>query len=401
MPSASAGLEELTTLVRDCSVAGVARRALLVRTDLLPPRLAKPHHLRLAAEALEPLSGADRFRRHLLSDDRVAISWRGESAERVRQVLDSLALLLEDAALDAPSMPELVRLFDLPKDGAALLALASRPGRDRPAAGQQAAQATDAAPHPAAAVLPPLDLASLETVEARLAIASVARFARRRQVCRLDANAVAHGASPTFAKAWEARFLSIQELGAELCPGRNVFAEPWLFRRLTRMLDRRMLSLLSSPHELKEAGPFSLDLNVGGILAPEFQRFDNALPARLRGHTVLNLLPADIMADLSSFRFACAFARGKGHRILLRNITPPLMTLLNLAALELDFVELRWTPSLLGFDPAGLRAGSARWVLARADDETATRWGRAAGIGLFQGDAAQTGTGLASVRSAA
>ena len=400
MGAATPGLEELTALVRDCSVAGVARRVLLVRIDLLPPRLARPHHLRLAAEALEPLAGADRFRRHLLSHDRVAVSWRGEAAERVRQVLDGLALLLEDAALDAPSMPELVRLFDLPKDGAALLAVASSPGRGQPPKADIAASA-GMAPSAAAPALPPLDLPALEAVEARLAVASVARFTRRRPVCRLESSAITASASPAFAPAWEARFLSIQELGAELCPGHNIFAEPWLFRRLTRMLDRRMLSLLSSPPELREAGPFSLDLNVGGILAPEFQRFDNALPARLRGHTVLNLLPADIMADLSSFRFACAFARGRGHRILLRNITPPLMTLLDLGALELDFVELRWSATLLGFDPASLRAGSARWVLARADDETAIRWGRAAGIGLFQGNAVRLGAGLTQVRSAA
>lgn len=392
MQEPPAGLAELTSLVRDCSVAGVERRVLLIRTDLLPPRLSRPHHLRLAHEAMEPLIGADRARRHELSHDRVAISWRGEAADRLRQVLEAISHLLQDAPLDAPTMPELARLFDLPKDGAALLAVASSPARSSGIVPTDASQAIATA-SPPMVPLPPLDLPALEVMEQRLAIANVARFARRRAVCRLDTG--------IFTPAWETRFLSINELVIDLCPGRNAFAEPWLFRRLTRMLDRRMLALLSSPAELRDAGPFSLDLNVGGILSPEFVRFDTALSARLRGHTVLNLHPADVMGDLPAFRFACAYARGRGHRIMLRNITPPMLPLLNLAVLELDFIELRWSPLLLGFDPSGLRAGAARWVLSRADSHDAVRWGRAAGIGLFTGDAVRPGAGLATIRAAA
>jgi hypothetical protein len=379
---------DLTTLVRDCSVSGVQRRVLLLRADLLPPRLSREHHLRLAYEALDPLTGADRARRYDLTHGRLAISWRGEAPDRLRQALDSLEHLLMDAPLDAPTMPELARLFDLPKDGAALIAVAHTAPPNSPDAAE--ALAVEAPPRP------PLDLATLELIESRLVTANVARFARRRAVCRLGAS---------FSIAWETRFLHVEELMATLCPGRNPYAEPWLFRRLTRMLDRRMLALLSSPPELRQAGPFSLNLNVGGVLSPEFLRFDAGLPANLRGHTVLDLHPADVMSDIPAFRFAAAFARARGHRIMLRGITPPLLALLDLPSLDLDFVELRWSPSLAGLDLAQLRAGAARWVLARAADDDAIRWGAGVGIGLFQGDVAQPGVataaGLARPRAAA
>lgn len=387
------GLSELTTLVRDCSVSGVERRGLLLRIDLLPTRMAKPHHVRLALEALEPLSGADRARRHDLTDGRVAISWRGESAGLVQRVFDGLGHLLDDAPLAAPALPELARLFDLPKDGAALLAVATSPA-------ERHGDATAAPPNPQivppganAATLPPLDLAAMEAIEAKLAIANVARFARRRTVCRVG--------PARFTAAWETRFLSIQELMSDLCPDRNVYAEPWLFRRLTRMLDRRMLALLAAPGELRGAGPFGLDLNVGGVLSPEFLKFDTALPSSLRGQTVLNLHPADVMGDLPSFRFATAFARARGYLVLLRAVTSPMLPVLDLAALELDFVELKWSPTLRGLDPDALQAGTARWLLARADEPDAVRWGRAAGIGIFQGDAVRPGAGLTGMRSAA
>ena len=384
MPDTDADLGELTSLVRSCSVSGVERRVLLVRSDLLPPRLSRPHHLRLAADALEPLMSAERSHRFKLPHGRLAIGWRGEAADRLRQTLASLSQLLADSALDAPTVPELTRLFELPRDGAALLAMAG--GR---ASGSQrvaeVASAGLAGTEPDAVrakpSLPPLDLPTLHLAELRLAAADVSRFARRRAVCRLDGGA--------FRPAWEIRFLAIQELATDLCPSHNAFAEPWLFRRLTRVLDRRMLMLLSSPNELREAGPFGLDLNVGGVLSPEFLRFDSNLPARLRGHVVINLHPADVMGDLAAYRFAAAFARGRGYRILLRAITPPLLPVMNLAALEADFVELRWSPQLQGLDPAGLHAGTTRWLLARADTPEAVRWGRAVGMGLFQGDTAR------------
>jgi hypothetical protein len=40
-------------------------------------------------------------------------------------------------------------------------------------------------------------------------------------------------------------------------------------------------------------------------------------------------------------------------------------------------------------------------VLARSDEADAVRWGRAAGIGLFQGKKVRAGAGLEWLRSAA
>lgn len=376
------GLLALITLVRDCSVSGVPRRVLLLRTDLLPQRLSRPHHLRLAHEALDPLDGAERSRRYALAHERAAVSWRGEAPDRLRQTLDGLEHLLVDAPLDSPALPELVRLFELPADGAALLALASAPSLIE----QNMQQQATVPPPPPVSAPRPLDPAEIEGMEARLAAANVARFARRRTVCRIGPR--------EFTTAWEMRFLNIDELMAELAPKRNAFADPWLFRRLTRTLDRRMLALLSAPAELRDAGPFSLALNVGGVLSPEFLRFDSTLPQQLRGHAVLDLQVADVMSDIPAYRFARAFARSRGYRVLLRGLSGALLPLLDLPALDVDFIELRWEPSLAGLDIAALRAGTARWVLSRTDEAAAIRWGQSAGIGLYQGDAVLSGAAL-------
>ena len=375
-----AGLQALTDLVRDCSIANISRRVLLLRSDLLPKDLARSHHLRLAEEALEPLATAERARRFALSHGRIAISWRGDAPERLRRALDGLEHLLADAPLDTPGMPELARIFDLPADGAALLALAA----DLPAAGRPASESGS----PVATQQQParlaLDPALLESMEQALSRASVARFARRQMVCRMG---TAH-----FSHAWERRHLLINEIAAELAPGRDPYADRWLFLKLTRLLDRRLLALLSVPSELQDAGPFSIDLSLGAVLSSAFLKFDAALPARLRGQVVLNIHAADVLADLSAYRFARAFTRCKKYRCMLRGLTPALLPALDLAALDVDFAELRWSQALVGLDAEALQP-SVRWILSRADDKDALRWGKSIGIGLFQGQIVQQDVG--------
>ncbi len=121
MSEAAVGLDALSALVRESAVSGVERRALLFRTDVLPPALARPHHLRLVRDALDTLGLADRARRHELPNGRMAVSWRGESPALLQEAMDALDTLLQDAPLEAPGLPELISLYALPAEGAALL----------------------------------------------------------------------------------------------------------------------------------------------------------------------------------------------------------------------------------------------------------------------------------------
>ena len=178
------------------------------------------------------------------------------------------------------------------------------------------------------------------------------------------------------------RTLSIPELIDTVAPGCDVKSDPWLFRRLTRLLDRRMLSILSNTAELRDAKPFGITLNVASVLSPEFLRFDSGLPSALRNRVVISLLPVDIAADAGAYAFARNFARGRGYRICLRAVTADLLPALDLAALELDLVQLVWSESLAKLDQLP-SSGGARWIMGRPCTEEAVRWGVNAGIGLF------------------
>lgn len=355
----------LAGLIGESAGAGITREVLWFSLSLLPSPLAEPHHLRLAGDALAPLEAADRVRKFMLPNDDQVMVWRGAAHDLVAQCEELVRHLFADEPSLLPEPRALLQRFHLPGDAARL--------RAKIAASHYDADPGVEAKPVAGTMLTPARLAVLET---DLATANVARFARRRDVCvRQD--------DGSFSPGWEGRVLSINELAETLAPEHDLRADPWLFRRLTRSLDRRMLALLAAPEELRSAGPFGINLNVGSILAPDFLRFDEALPGRLRGHVVIGLDVADVMADPGAFGFARDFARARHYRLMLRGLSPLGFALLPRARLGVDLVQIRWSPSWaesdidLG-DPADI-------VVYGTDGFAALDWGRLRGIRHFQG----------------
>jgi hypothetical protein len=360
--------ERLIALADACCAAEVARRVLVLWLSRLPADLARAPHRRLARAALAPLERADRAQSFVLPSGDIAVAWRGSGAPALQDSLDAVAHLFAGSEEVIADPAALCEVLDLPADAHAIRAIAcsSRATRADP-------QATDA---PAAGV--PLDTASLTELEITLAQTDMARFVRRRPVCEYDSRG-------RFQRRWETRYLSVEEIASVLAPGRALQAEPWLFRRLTRTFDRRMLALLAAPAELRDAGPFGLNLNIASILAPEFLRFDAALPVALRGEVTLELLAVDILADLPAFVFARDFAHARGYRLLLRAGSSEVLTLLPPGRLGVDLVRLRWSPTLAEHRPNADLGDPAHLVLGHADTPQALGWGRQHGILLFQG----------------
>ena len=364
----------LARQIQDCMTTGVARQVLLLRLSRLPPSQAKPLHLRLARAAMEPLLQLSRARLFGLVNEDLVVVWRGAAEPALSEALRGLAHLLVEGLQGVRSVAGLAESAALPRDGAGLLRLLETSVAAPPPAAPQEARAARR-----------LDPEALTRLEESLARADVASFVRRKRVCETD------GGEMTL--AWEKRSLRVRDLVAELEPEHEAKEDPWLFRRLTRTLDRRMLSLLSSLTELRGAGPFALNINAASILSSGFLRFDDVLPAHLRGEVVLELLAGDILADPALFRFARNFARGRGYRLLLRGINVAFLPVFSLNQVEMDYLRLDWSPSL---QREGSRAaitsaaGHGAVVLAGADTLDAMDWGWNAGIRLFQGRMVQT-----------
>lgn len=362
MNTATARAGPLAAFVAECVGTGVVRRVLLVRLSSLPRALIRPHHMRLVRDALEPLASASRAQMFHLPSGDIAIAWRGSEDMALARSRAVIERLFDDAAVAndlAPTLGPLLAVLRLPDDAEALLATTETP--------------VEAAP-----VRPPelpLDPPLLARLEQALAQAYVAPLVRREPI-----RAAEDGG---FRLAWERWFLSVDAVAAALMPGVDLRADPWLFARLTRTFDRRMLSLLAAPAELRHAGPFSLDLNVASLLGPEFMRFDAALPPRLRGQVVLDLVAPDILADLAAFGFARDFAHQRGYRLGLRGVDTELAQVLPAGALGFDLSYVRWT----GMAPDSGDPSPAEIVLVGTGTPEALTWGLSHGVTLFEGAA--------------
>jgi hypothetical protein len=358
-------LDSLASLVRDTEVARVHRQALLVQFDQLPPLMQRPHHRRLARAALDPLLDADRSRLHELPGGRLAVSWRGEAADNLRQTMASLNYLLTRAPVATPPIEALARLFHLPQDGPALLA---------------AVEGRKSAPKPRIVPpvqLAPLDAATVSRLEANLAQADIERFVRRRPVCAAGVERLS--------LAWDERTLDYDEIAAELAPGRSLTADSFLFRRLSRTLDRRMLALLATAGVLDRASPFAMRLGPESLVSPEFLRFDANLPGRLRGQVVIGFTPGDVVANPADFAFARDFAKARRYKVLLRAVEATMLPVLALSRLELDFVQVTWSSVAMA---ANLDTAGARLVVEAVDTGAAVEWAQAHRIPFVQGRAA-------------
>jgi hypothetical protein len=345
---------QLEALVQEAVSTGTARQALLLRLSALPRALARPHHLRLAIEALEPLTDADRARLFVLPNHDAVVIWRGAAQGALAASLDRLETLFAGEGAAPPS-----RLLALPEAAGELLR----------AAADSLHPPVPAAPPPPRA---PLDEAALLALEAALDRADLTRFARRHPVVRLLPDG-------TWRLAWDMRHFSLPELAETLAPDRDLAAEPWLLRRLTRTLDQRMMALLASPRELDGAGPFGLSLNIDSILSPGFLRFDAALPPALRGQVVLAVRPEDLAADAPAFAFARGFAQARGYRIMLAPLGAATVAAFPAEASGVDLVELCWSPEL-DVVPPGL-------VLAGVDTLAALEWARGRRVEYVAGKA--------------
>jgi hypothetical protein len=367
--------DALREVLRQSELSGASRRALLLHIDRLPASLARPHHLRLAREALISLADADRAQFFELSRGRIAIVWRSRGGDELTHAMEALGQLISGQPKgEAPTLGELVSLYDLPQQAVWLLD-----------------ELADEAPSRPPSPTTPLDVQHLAGLEAALAQADLAQFARWRTVMRLRpvGPPVAPLARIETEPVWEERFFAVHALGASLTPDRGLKADPWLFRRLTRTLDRRMLAMLSVPKDIQGIGTLAIGLNVATILGAEFLRFDDALPVNLRGEVILNIRPADMLSDPGAFLFARNFARSRHYRLALVGVTLPMLQVLDLAASGFDYIQTK-----LGQDVVArpdklttLIPPGTELVATGLDRASDVRWAISHGITLGRGRA--------------
>lgn len=248
---------------------------------------------------------------------------------------------------------------------------------------REKARLSAAPPEKPKATISPDLLARLEGAIER---ADLTLLTRRQAVCTIIDDAPPQ---PIF----EEIFVSIEELQRAVAPDVDMVGNVWLFRYLTKTLDRRTTQMLIRDG-VGASRPFSLNLNVETILSPDFAKFEAIVTPQLRGRLVIEMNKLDVFADLGAFFFARDYLRERGFRLCLDGLTHHTLRYYNRADLGFDLIKLYWSPGavediLPSMIPEVrgmvMETGQAHTILCRCDNARAVQTGQDLGIVMFQG----------------
>ncbi len=226
----------------------------------------------------------------------------------------------------------------------------------------------------------------LDQLEQALATADLSAIVRNQPIC-----AVTPDDAPEV--VFHEMFVSIDELGRTLLPGVTLASDPWLFQRLTRTLDSRVLRQVARDHTKTESA-FSLNLNVSTVLSPEFRRFEQALGAGARGRLIIEFQHIDIFSDMAAYLFAREYLRELGFRVCLDGLNHMTLPYVDREQLGVDLLKMQCSDDLMSgmskdaiaaLEKAVRGTGVARIIMCRCESQTALQIGYNMGISLFQG----------------
>ena len=188
-------------------------------------------------------------------------------------------------------------------------------------------------------------------------------------------------------------YISMFDLQKRVAPNINLFGSTWLFQYLTETIDRRLLLAIQRVDFDAMEEAISLNLNIGTVLAREFQQFGRVVGDNAR-KVVIEVQLINVFADLGAFFYARDSLRDRGFRVLLDGLNPLSLQFFEPGLLDADFVKVGWGREFLGevqdsrlvemLDVVD-HTGKDRMILSRVDSEDAVKWGLNLGITRYQG----------------
>jgi len=372
-------------------------RAVYIHLSNLRAQNRQEHHVRIAAASFEPLIRRYDGRLFRLENNDYVFACKGAEITDIEAIIEKLRHLFSEDPLTIAGASDGRRFttwFDISKqsDRETFKQLADqlytraeeRRSKERQSRVMDVGMGNRNQQNNAnAGPLTPELLSKLEEALGRM---DIRNLIRRQPIC-----AIIPGNAPKL--VFNELFIAMAELTRLIMPGVDLFADRWLFQRLTQSLDKRMMMALPDMKgDLDQA--LSININVTTLLSNEFLHFDSQLRAATKKAILFELQTADIFSDMGAYLFARDFVHDRGYRLCLDGLTHFTFPLVNREDLGVDLKKMYWAPDL-GDDgqearrekirQAVAQAGAARVILCRCDDERAVEFGQMLGISLFQG----------------
>jgi hypothetical protein len=225
-------------------------------------------------------------------------------------------------------------------------------------------------------------------IESNIHKIDLSQAIRKQPIC-----AIIKGKEGT-TKVFEELYVNIKHLSDLLKHEVNFTSNRFLFRYLTGILDKAVLTYLKGNANNYLNNVISLNINVDSIFSSEFQEFDQLLSPDAKKKIIIEVHVADIFSDISLFIKAREKLHKLGYKICLDGLDNLSFLQVDRESLGFDLAKLQWNAdiksSLLDeenkkFVEAVKNCGSSRIILCRCDNQYAIDYGHALGISIFQG----------------
>ncbi len=188
-------------------------------------------------------------------------------------------------------------------------------------------------------------------------------------------------------------YVAVEEIKKNLLPNYNMHADKWLFQRLTRTFDNKLMQVLPDKDTIRNE-IVSININVETIFSPEFDKFITRFKQKNSQPLILEMGLFDVISDIQKYYDAREKLTGLGCRISLDAIDIQALSVLDRELLAVDFLKITWKSDYGKLMNGSMRDtiisaiaahGNMRIILCHCDTEIALEFGRAAGIHMYQG----------------
>jgi len=188
-------------------------------------------------------------------------------------------------------------------------------------------------------------------------------------------------------------YISVAEIKKNLLPDYDMLADKWLFQRLTRTFDRKLMQALPE-RNLPARQVISININVESIFSADFDKFIDRVRHKNGQPLILEMKLFDVISDIQAYYQARDKLTALGCRISLDAMDIDSLAVMDRELLSVDFLKIIWKKEYgnLRSSPVAQKITSAiethgkmRIVLCHCDSEEALDFGAAVGIHMFQG----------------
>ncbi len=370
-----------------------ARSGIHLHLSRLQAKHRQPYHIRIAINILKDNLQPFDSSIFLCHNSDLIVTCRGARTPQLEEIAGKVQYFFsgdtpsseedEQAADEPEAIPHLSTIHDLSVDCRGLLTICEQMLGEKV---RQATEEIEGDPESWSS-LSSLDPGRLARLAASLASTDVSNFLRRQPICKFPRDAIPESI------AYEL-YVHIADLQRVTLPDIDIRGNQWLFNYFTRILDDRVLSLLTKHKDEYLTEPISVNLNLETLLSQKFLNFSNGIDGSIRRRFALELQLVDVVADLQSFVFARSFLKEYSYMLMADGITQHTLPDLAAANLQFDRVKVIWDPKTYAETESSEkdrivgaieRLGPENIIFCRCGNREVIEAGHNLGITLFQG----------------